>query len=323
MDAGGGQTAHNVYGLNLLKRQAEYYYDAFGVLTEETAHVNNPFRYSGYELFSSGGDLYYLKSRVYDASIARFMQEDTYKGSMSDPLSLNLYAYCINNPIKYFDPNGHASTFVQTRSDGSYWEPMAGKSGAYVDKTTGNVVSTTPEWTTSGSSGSGSSGSSSSGSSSSGGSGGLGGVNFGANEGADWLRTGSGLSFEEFWGVTPYGNEYYNGVVNAGGNSGANIKGLSDTGVWLQGTFIKMSNLINVTVNNIAYNTTQETVSLSQQQQLVFAGLGISPSVLNRYAMLYIQRQYKYYIFYNDNTDKDNGSLWKEDHTTRASKKKQ
>jgi len=31
------------------------------------------------------------------------------------------------------------------------------------------------------------------------------GVNFGPNEGADWMRTGSGLSFEEFWGVGPYG----------------------------------------------------------------------------------------------------------------------
>ena len=31
------------------------------------------------------------------------------------------------------------------------------------------------------------------------------GVNFGQNEGADWLRTGSGKSFEDFWGVGPYG----------------------------------------------------------------------------------------------------------------------
>ena len=31
------------------------------------------------------------------------------------------------------------------------------------------------------------------------------GVTFGENEGADWLRTGSGLSFEEYWGTGPYG----------------------------------------------------------------------------------------------------------------------
>ena len=50
-------------------------------------------------------------------------------------------------------------------------------------------------------------------------SGGLNGVTFGENEGADWLRTGSGLSFVEFWGVTPYGMAY--APSNGGGdNSG-------------------------------------------------------------------------------------------------------
>ncbi len=28
-------------------------------------------------------------------------------GSASDPLSLNLYTYCVNNPIRYWDPTGH------------------------------------------------------------------------------------------------------------------------------------------------------------------------------------------------------------------------
>jgi len=247
VDVSGSQTARNIYGLNLLKREADssafmymynghgdvtallnqsgtvavqYYYDAFGVLTEETARVNNPFRYSGYEYDEESG-LYYLKSRHYDPAIARFMQEDTDRGSARDPLSLNLYTYCSNEPVKYYDPSGHAQEFVLVRSDGSYWEPMAGKSGAYVDKKTGNIVSTTPEWTTSGSNGSntntgksstGSNSSSSSGGSSSGG--GLGGVNFGPNEGADWLRTGSGKTFEEFWGVTPYGMAYSTQATN-------------------------------------------------------------------------------------------------------------
>ena len=30
-------------------------------------------------------------------------------------------------------------------------------------------------------------------------------INFGPNEGADWMRTGTGKTFEEFWGVGPYG----------------------------------------------------------------------------------------------------------------------
>ena len=35
------------------------------------------------------------------------MQEDTYRGEPNDPLSLNLYTYCVNNPLVYYDPSGH------------------------------------------------------------------------------------------------------------------------------------------------------------------------------------------------------------------------
>jgi hypothetical protein len=35
------------------------------------------------------------------------IQEDTFPGWLSDPLSLNRYTYAHNNPIKYFDPTGH------------------------------------------------------------------------------------------------------------------------------------------------------------------------------------------------------------------------
>lgn len=46
-------------------------------------------------------------SRMYDPVIARFLQEDTYRGELNDPLSLNLYTYTHNNPITYDDPDGH------------------------------------------------------------------------------------------------------------------------------------------------------------------------------------------------------------------------
>lgn len=35
------------------------------------------------------------------------IQEDTFPGWRSDPLSLNRYTYAHNNPIKYYDPTGH------------------------------------------------------------------------------------------------------------------------------------------------------------------------------------------------------------------------
>ncbi len=103
---------------------ATYYYDAFGTITEETngilpegEKVNNPFRYSGYQ-YDEETVLYYLNARMYDSKIARFLQEDTYRGTKNDPLSLNLYAYCRNNPLIYWDPTGHAGEYIQKGDKG-------------------------------------------------------------------------------------------------------------------------------------------------------------------------------------------------------------
>ena len=38
------------------------------------------------------------------------MSKDTYTGQANDPLSLNLYTYCFNNPLIYWDPTGHVVT---------------------------------------------------------------------------------------------------------------------------------------------------------------------------------------------------------------------
>ena len=134
LDDNGDEIAHNIYGTNLLMRSvdgdsyyymynghadvtaiiktetgsidATYYYDAFGNITESTGSVNNNITYAGYQYDEETG-LYYLNARHYDPKIARFLQEDTYLGDPNDPLSLNLYAYAANNPITYYDPDGH------------------------------------------------------------------------------------------------------------------------------------------------------------------------------------------------------------------------
>ena len=51
---------------------------------------------------------YYLRARFYNPVIARFTQEDTYRGD-----GLNLYAYCANNPVYYTDPTGRLSQCVK------------------------------------------------------------------------------------------------------------------------------------------------------------------------------------------------------------------
>jgi RHS repeat-associated protein len=85
---------------------ASYDYDIWGNTISETGTYSNPFRYSG-ELWDSTTKLQYLRARWYDPSIGRFITEDTYEGELTNPLSLNLYTYTANNPLKYIDPTGH------------------------------------------------------------------------------------------------------------------------------------------------------------------------------------------------------------------------
>ena len=45
------------------------------------------------------------------------MTEDTYTGEANDPLSLNLYTYCHNEPVMYDDPTGHKANRVLDYGD--------------------------------------------------------------------------------------------------------------------------------------------------------------------------------------------------------------
>ena len=46
-------------------------------------------------------------ARYYDPVLGRFITPDTIVQDPYDPQSLNRYAYCRNNPVKYIDPSGH------------------------------------------------------------------------------------------------------------------------------------------------------------------------------------------------------------------------
>jgi RHS repeat-associated protein len=87
---------------------AQYTYDAWGNILSQTGSMAsiNPFRYSGYRYDEATG-LYYLMARYYDASVGRFISRDSFNGISNDPLRLNQYAYCTNNPVNYSDPSGH------------------------------------------------------------------------------------------------------------------------------------------------------------------------------------------------------------------------
>ena len=83
-----------------------YRYDAFGVEKNIDNRDTNAFRYCG-EYFDKETATVYLRARNYNPSTGRFISRDSYAGNLHDPLSLNLYTYCANNPIKCIDPSGH------------------------------------------------------------------------------------------------------------------------------------------------------------------------------------------------------------------------
>ena len=89
---------------------ANYFYDAWGKVTNSGTIIGlyNPIRYRGYYYDTDTG-FYYLQSRYYDPTIKRFISADdvSYLGANGDFTSLNLYAYCGNNPVNYSDASGH------------------------------------------------------------------------------------------------------------------------------------------------------------------------------------------------------------------------
>ncbi|WP_354092879.1 RHS repeat-associated core domain-containing protein [Clostridium gasigenes] len=80
----------------------EYSYDAFGNVLDSREDVHNRITYTG-QPFDGITQQYYLRARFYNPVIGRFTQEDVYRGD-----GLNLYAYCGNNPVVYYDPSGYA-----------------------------------------------------------------------------------------------------------------------------------------------------------------------------------------------------------------------
>ena len=87
-----------------------YRYDAFGNLLEETGDIANRLMYTG-QMYDGTAVQYYLRARFYNPAIGRFMQEDTYRGD-----GLNLYAYCANNPMMYYDPSGFAQLCINGKT---------------------------------------------------------------------------------------------------------------------------------------------------------------------------------------------------------------
>ena len=87
-------------------------YTTSGVNNKLIAEIN-PFRYRGY-YYDNETKLYYLINRYYDPETGRFISPDSL--NYLDPESfngLNLYCYCLNNPVNYVDPEGNLPKWAE------------------------------------------------------------------------------------------------------------------------------------------------------------------------------------------------------------------
>ena len=89
-----------------------YEYNSYGEVTitkgsNISISKENPFRYKCY-YYDEETKLYYLITRYYDSEIGRFISPDSIEYLDAESINgLNLYCYCMNNPIMYVDPDGH------------------------------------------------------------------------------------------------------------------------------------------------------------------------------------------------------------------------
>ncbi len=87
-------------------KTGELRYKAYGETRYTWGATPTTFNFTGQRLDSSTQLLYY-GARYYDPLLGRFLSADTIVPSMGNPQALNRYAYMLNNPLKYTDPDGY------------------------------------------------------------------------------------------------------------------------------------------------------------------------------------------------------------------------
>ena len=96
-----------------------YAYDEFG---NELSCIDResiqPFAYTGYRKDVASGT-YFAQAREYMPDVGRFAGEDIVSGSITKPLAMNPYNYCLASPLIMVDRNG-AFPSVETVVDGTF-----------------------------------------------------------------------------------------------------------------------------------------------------------------------------------------------------------
>ncbi len=91
--------------------QTIYGYDEFGQDLYGTQGDVQPFGYTGYCKDNITG-AYFAQAREYLPAQGRFAGEDILEGRITEPTTLNRYAYCLENPLRWVDLDGRKPSDV-------------------------------------------------------------------------------------------------------------------------------------------------------------------------------------------------------------------
>ncbi len=107
-----------------------YQYDAWGNelyctgSLASTLGTQNPLRYRGY-VYDEETGLYYLQSRYYNPQMGRFLNADALVSTGQGILGNNMFTYCLNKPVNFFDSDGRNAEAVQWWTGAMWWLPFA------------------------------------------------------------------------------------------------------------------------------------------------------------------------------------------------------
>jgi RHS repeat-associated protein len=132
----------------------DIFYKPFGETVSDTGTQSVSHKFTGQEMDDDTG-LYNYNARLYDPVVGKFVSADTVVQQPETPQALNRYAYCLNNPVKYIDPEGHSfilgivvGAIIGAISAGiqSHWNLKATLTGAVIGAVSGAAFSGASAW---------------------------------------------------------------------------------------------------------------------------------------------------------------------------------
>src|SRR5205807_2241781 len=122
----------------------------YGEVLNHPGTSDNPFTFQGqYGVIQEAPGLYYMRSRHYDASSARFLSRDPI--SVTDPRGVTPYVYARANPMMFTDPLGNGwglGDFFSAIGSGIHaaGEAVVGAAEAVGDAAVSAVDSVRDDW---------------------------------------------------------------------------------------------------------------------------------------------------------------------------------